>query len=331
MTPHIAIVGCSGHWGYVLEGLHELPGAQLVAIAPGCSEEDMSGLIEHPGVRAYDPVLYDDYRQMLDAQKPDIVCVNPFFYLHSEVSLECLRRGIHAFSEKPLAIELDALEQLRTARRKSGAGLGMMLNYRYDPRFHTARRLVTEGAIGEPALGYAQKSYRFGTRPRYYADRATFGGLIPWVGIHAVDWFQWVSGVPYTAVSARHANRAHPDYPGLEDSATCLFDLANGGSAVMSFDYLRPSGAPTHGDDRLRLVGTSGVIEIRGEGGLILTDGSSQHEVETLSPERGLFADFVASALTGSECAITPEDALDITRTCLLARQSADTGQRVTL
>jgi len=327
LDTQIVIIGSSGHAGYVLDELPAIEDAALVGVAPGCPEEDVSDLAKKCEAIGLHPKVYGDYRSMLDNTRPDIACVNPFFYLNSEVTVECLRRGIHVFCEKPLALDTDALQQVRDAHAASGAHLGMMLNYRYDPRFYTARRLVREGRIGTPAAGYAQKSYRFGKRPDYYKQRGTFGGLIPWVGIHAIDWFRWVSGLDYVSVSAHHSNLGQPDYPELEDSACCLFELENGGSAAMSFDYMRPMGAKTHGDDRLRLVGTKGILEIRDELGLVLTDESGQVAVDLVAPLRGLFTDFAASVREGLDCLVSAHDAIDVTRIALEAREAADTGK----
>lgn len=323
----IAIVGSSGHAGFVVDEMPSIPHAAIAGIAPGCREEDVSRLSARCESRGQRPVLYDDYRAMLDRVQPDVVCVNPFFYLNSEVALECVRRGIHVFCEKPLALDFRSLEQLRNEHAASGVRLGMMLNYRYDPRFRTASALVRGGRIGAVATGYAQKSYRFGVRPDYYRQRATFGGLIPWVGIHAIDWFRYVSGIGYTSVAASHSNLGQPDYPGLEDSASCLFTLANGGSATMCFDYLRPMGAKTHGDDRLRVVGTEAILEIREDIGLVILDESGENPVETSAPPRGLFEDFLAGVREGTDCLISADDAFEVTRIALEAREAADTGQ----
>jgi hypothetical protein len=40
-----------------------------------------------------------------------------------------------------------------------------------------------------------------------------------------------------------------------------LFRLANGGTATCHLDFLRPESAHTHGDDRLRIAGSEGVLE----------------------------------------------------------------------
>ena len=40
-----------------------------------------------------------------------------------------------------------------------------------------------------------------------------------------------------------------------------MLTMRNGGVASVTLDYLRPAAAPTHGDERLRIAGTRGVIE----------------------------------------------------------------------
>jgi predicted dehydrogenase len=101
-----------------------------------------------------------------------------------------------------------------------------------------------------------QKSYRFGAAsPWFYKELKTFGGTIAWAGICSIDYMRWTSGRKYAQVSAWHANKDRPDYPGFQDHAGVLFKLDNGGTAMANLDYLRQETAPTHGDDRLRIAG----------------------------------------------------------------------------
>ena len=82
--------------------------------------------------------------------------------------------------------------------------------------FQAAREAVQQGAIGEPILISSQKSYKYGAkRPWFYKERRTYGGTIPWVGIHALDYMKWVSGQKYTYVAAYEGNKAHPQSPRL--------------------------------------------------------------------------------------------------------------------
>lgn len=329
MALRVALIGSAGHINYVTEGLKALPGATLCAVAPGEPAEDPERLRRLAGSTAR---FYADYRELLAAERPEIAAVSPPFHRHAEVACTALRAGSAVYCEKPLALTLEALDQVRTAVAETGRPLGIMLNYRYIPSFVTARRLVAEGAIGEPTVGYAQKSYKRGVRPDSYRQRATFGGITPWVGIHAIDFARWVSGREYRSVMARHIKLHQPDYPGMEDAATCLYELANGGSVVMSFDFLRPAGAPSHGDDRLRLLGERAALEVRGEQSLELIAERGVQTVPLDTPAYGPFADFARAVLDPSHrCAITAAEAIRVTEIALRTRDAADSGLRVAL
>ena len=118
------------------------------------------------------------------------------------------------------------------------------------------------GDIGDPVLSFSQKTYKWQkTPPDYYRSRKTFPGLAPWVGIHAFDWLHWILGDVFTEVQGREGTTARPDYPACGSHAAFVLTMANGGVASVTLDYLRPETAATHGDERLRIAGSRGVVE----------------------------------------------------------------------
>lgn len=330
----VGIAGnCGGHIDTVLESVKAHPWLVLTGLCPGDPSEDFGPFLSREDVRALGARVYPDHHAMLAAEpRIDILGVSPPYHRHAALCRDALAAGVAPFCEKPLALELDDLDSLQQAAEAAGRPVGIMLTFRYDARFHTARLLVREGVIGEPILGYAQKAYRLGNRPAFYRRRALIGGMIPWVGIHAIDWFRWVSGRRYRAVTARHGNIAAAAYPELEDHAACLFALDNGGSAVFSFDYLRPMAAPTHGDDRLRLVGTRGSIDICENDGLRVIGPDGPVDVLLKPPPIDLFADFALGlACPPYTGLISTREAFTITRISLLARLAADTGRTIAI
>ncbi len=332
MDCRIGVIGASGHYAYALECIREIEGAVLCAVAPGREDEDTAPLTSSELFVEHSASSYGDYRHMLDDTPLDVVVVNPYYFLHAEVTAECLSRGISVFCEKPLALDMESLALVVKSWKESKARLGAIFDFRYDPGFYTAKKLVESGAIGRPLMGFSQKSYKLGQRPWFYESRETFGGIIPWVGIHAVDWFTYVSGLKYTAVTAYHNNLCALQWPGMEDSAGCLFELDSGGVAVMSFDYLRPTGADSHADDRLRLVGSEGVLEISSRTGLLLTDSKGESQVEPQYPKYGMLHDFVESVMNDKHKPLqVAADAMRATAVCLIARDSADQHTRKTM
>ncbi|MBC7237506.1 MAG: Gfo/Idh/MocA family oxidoreductase [Chloroflexi bacterium] len=324
MTIRVAFVGASGHAHLVLDDLPRLPQVQIVACAPSFPEEDMSRILNVPGKA---PAFYADWQHMLSVIQPDIVVACGRNDTHAPVAIKAAQLGCHIFAEKPAAHTIEEVNTLRRLVREHQLIYTLMLPIRYEPPYWTAHRLVREGAIGEPLQITAQKSYRWGAqRPTWYADRSTYGSTMTWVGIHAFDYARWVSGLDYTEVFAYHANLAHPERPGCQDVATVMASLSNGGSAVFNLDYLRPAAAPTHGDDRLRIAGSEGVLEVCDTGTRLQVTTASEHipSWPLEHTERSLMTDLVRALEDGAQPLVSAEEAFAITEFAIRAAQAAD-------
>jgi predicted dehydrogenase len=332
-----------GHDKHVWDALPLMPHVRVAGIAAGAPEDDASSVDEvAPWLKRCDalgftPEVFTDYRQMLDQLRPDIVTVCGPFELHAEMSAEALRRGIHVFCEKPVALTLEQLAMVRAAYTEAkaqfqgwyagGLHLATIMNLRYDPAFYTAWRAVQEDAIGTVRLINAQKSYRLGRRDAYYRDRATYGGTIPWIGVHAFDWIYWYSDAKFTSVYATHSTQYNQGHGDLEVSALCNFTLTGEVFASASLDYLRPPTSPTHGDDRVRVMGTDGAIEVRGGQAYLINAETEGEAVLPLACDRQIFQDFVEHIEGTTTALLTADDVFAVTEASLLARQSADEGR----
>jgi predicted dehydrogenase len=245
------------------------------------------------------------------------------------MSIDCVRRGIHVIVEKPVATTFEQLDNLGQALADHpGVHLIAMQTMRYLPGFFTAYRLVRDGAIGDVRLMNAQKSYKLGNRPAFYHQRNSYGGTIPWVGAHGVDWLLWIGGHRIRSATALHTSAGLKDHASaMELTALCQFAMTGDRFASLSIDVLRPANATTHGDDRLRVVGSEGVIEATPKSvRLINASNDGQMPVELLTPPT-LFGDFVSHIESGSEPLIGAHDSLATTAACLLAREAADLGR----
>jgi len=327
----VGMIGTDGHIGMVLDGIPKVEDASLAAYAKSNPDDTVGKIRRHPAFTR-ETVVYDDYREMLEQAELDIVGVCRPYHLNAEASIAAADCGVHIVSEKPIATTESDLNVLEETILKTGVRLTAMFGMRLLPAFKAAKAAVDAGKIGEPLLATAQKSYKFGTRPEFYKDREMYGGTIPWVAIHAVDYTRWTLGMEYTRVGAMHANLSHPEFPGCEDQGGILFQLSNGGTALVNFDYLRPDAAPGHGDDRLRIAGSEGVLEITNLGNqteLIRTHCESL--VLDLEDETDFLVDLVQELEGKSPHVIEPQEAVHITRICLKARDAADSGRFIDL
>ena len=205
-----------------------------------------------------------------------------------------------------------------------------MTALRYSPNFYQAFRMFENGEIGEPVLIQTRKSYKMATRPDYYRQRSTYGGTIGWVGSHAVDWILWFSRSSFAQVSAFQSRRFNGGYGTMESAAQCLCTMKNGVLGEISMDFLRPENASTWGDDRVRIVGSQGILEAAG-GELFLIDRNGEKKIEVENPNRTLFGDFVNSLKGTGSALVSAADAFEMTRACIAMQQAADEERVVKL
>ncbi len=322
----VAIIGFEGHYSETLEVASACPQVRLAAIAegdPALRKRASSNVVSSKAA------LYEDYRQMLDKEALDVVAVCGPNYTRARIVQECADRKLAIVAEKPLAMDLDELEATRRSITTNAVPLTILLPMRFSPVYKRMHSIVQSGEIGDVITMAAQKSYKLGARPEWMKKRATFGGIIPYIAIHMVDLMRWISGREFVEAAAFQSNVGFPAYGEMENNAAVIFRLDNNGTAAARLDYLRPGTAPTHGDDRLRIAGTKGVVEYQDGVGLrLMTTDSKPALVDELPPAGLLFADFLDAVYNGRKHVISPGEIFRVNQIVLSARDAAE-GHRI--
>ena len=308
----VCFIGSCGHWRRAFNVLKNRDDVVFCGFAPGSPEENRKDSID-----AEIP-YFADYNEMLDGVRPDLVIVAPVFGITGKIILACAGRGINVFSEKPIASSLEELEAVKEGILASGIRFGAMQYLRFAPAFYHGARLVHEGKIGTLRMITAQKSYRYGVRPDWYQDPELYGGTIPWVGIHAIDWISYFSGKRFLTATAQSFGKSP------EMAALCQFTMEDGLIAAANIDFYRPESAPTHGDDRIRCVGTEGVLEVR-DGRILLMNREGASEI---IPED---APDLLSAFLNGEDPIPTEEIFHLTEVAITAREAAKSGKTLVI
>jgi predicted dehydrogenase len=241
---------------------------------------------------------------------------------------ECAKRKIAIIAEKPIALDLAELGATRKSIEAAHVPFSMLLPMRCDPPYRRMRAVIQSGQIGEVVAMGAQKSYKLGERPDWMKSRRSFGGTIPYIGIHMIDLMRWVSGRDFTAAAAFQSNVGAPQVGEMENNVAVIFSLDNRGTASLRMDYLRPAAAPTHGDDRLRIAGTRGVVEYQQvQGVTLITDSGAPVELKDLPSLQFIFLDFLESIYGGRKHIVSPEEIFRVNEIVLKARDAAEKGQ----
>ncbi len=318
-------IGGFGHNVCVFNEMIGFDKAELIGVSPAYDGEDMSTVINHPiakdGVK-----VYDNHKQMLAETKPDIAIISTRLDMIPKATIDAANAGCHLICEKPLAIDIDTLKDVYKAVKKNRVKLAAMLTIRSESIFRAAKSIYDSGAIGEAVLCNGRKSYKYGTRPEWFGDKKHYGGTVAWVGIHAFDFINYVTGLKFTKVAAMGGNFAHTQRPDCNDNVAICATLSNGGHSTISVDYLRPQESATHGDDWVRIVGTKGIIESRGSN-LTCTSHTQKEPVNVELPQNSrIFEEFMLSIFDGGKDDDSKKIAFELTYACLCAEKSIADG-----
>lgn len=320
----VCIIGNSGHAATVTRALPKLPQVEIAGWCRAWEGEPMTEVLEDFGKLGISPTEYPDYRQMTERAKPDVLVVDGLFCDHEEMAVYGLSRGMHVYCDKPLALSLEGLERVRESAENAKGVLWAMQTARYDPWFYTAKCLIDEGEIGEIRLLSARKSYRLGQRAPFFRERDLHGGLIPWVAIHGIDFIRYLYPKAAKQVLASHSARSNSGFGSLEVTAQLMLLLENEVMAQVSADYLRPANAATHGDDRVRAVGTEGVLEVENDQVWLINSRNDGRAPIPLRQCPMIFEDFIHTIEGRGSGLLDLPESIEDSRLALLARESAD-------
>jgi predicted dehydrogenase len=255
-----AVIGRTGRgdYGHGLDvALLDQPRVTVVAVA----DENPAGraaAAKRLGVEQ----AYDDYRTMLDREKPQLVVIGPRWVdAHKEMILACAERGIHMFCEKPMARDIAECDAIVTACERAHVKLAMAFQTRYGPRYERAKELIASGAIGEVLE----------VRGRGKEDRRGGGEDLLVLGPHVMDVYRDLLGEPAWCYGRVTENGRPITRASVRDGAEGLGPLAGDRIEAMYGFARNPAIAyfatarPKDGANRrycMHIFGAKGVIEL---------------------------------------------------------------------
>lgn len=96
------------------------------------------------------PYAGTDWEEALSECKPDIVSIGTPGGAHYEAIKQAIAHDCHVFCDKPLTVDGDTARELFLLAKERGVKTAYAASFRYMPHVLHAKRLVAEGAIGEP-------------------------------------------------------------------------------------------------------------------------------------------------------------------------------------
>jgi myo-inositol 2-dehydrogenase/D-chiro-inositol 1-dehydrogenase len=199
------------------------------------------------------PVVTGDHRQLLEDKSIRAIVICSSTDTHAGMMIETALAGKHIFCEKPIALDMDRIDQALAAVAKSGVKLQVGFNRRFDPSFRKVRELVAAGRIGVPQL------LRISSRdpqppPLDYV--MVSGGLFLDMMIHDFDMARFLMGEEVTELMATGHCLIDPAIGQCGDVDTAVVVLKFKSGALGTIDNSRRA---VYGyDQRVEVFGSEG-------------------------------------------------------------------------
>lgn len=283
---------------------------------------------------------YADFRELLAAEKVDVVSVCLPNALHTDAACMALESGADVILEKPVALtEADAL-RIQDAVKSSGRKLAVCFSHRFNNMVRAAKEALDAGKIGEPYMirirfahggpypGWAKSDW-------FYNPEQAGGGALLDMGIHAINLAEYFLG-EISAVKAV-CGTLRKDIP-LDDNASLLLRFAR-----QAFGYLEVSWTSKAGFSGVEICGDEGAICVDyAAGETVLTAGAAKPDgsfamEKTVLATRGDSAwksqmeEFIACLTDGREFPFGIEEGISSLRVALGAYESNRSGQEIQL
>ncbi|MBC7289036.1 MAG: Gfo/Idh/MocA family oxidoreductase, partial [Armatimonadetes bacterium] len=237
-----AIHGAGWVAGEHLKAYARNPYCEIVAISSR-RESSCRRVALHAGLDPDKLTIYTSIDDLLADPRVDVLSICTPNHLHVEEGIKAAKAGKHFIIEKPIAIDLEGLRQLRDAVREARVKTVVSFVLRWNPSLLNTARLIEKGAIGR--VFYAECDYWHEISDWYsgweWVRRKDSGGSsFLAAGCHAVDAIRWLVGAEISEVAAFSGgwdNRF--EYPPTE---VAIVKFENGviGKLSSSFDCQLP-------------------------------------------------------------------------------------------
>ena len=174
--------------------------------------------------------VFDDYVVMMNSVELDAVHIATPHYLHADMAIFALQKGVNVFLEKPMCINREEIKKLLDAEKQSKAKITVCFQNRFNPSTVLARQIADD----DGGVLSAYCSVFWNRDEKYYVDsgwRGSYategGGVMINQAIHTIDLLCQFLGKP-SRLWATKANHHLKGIIKVEDTCEGLIEFENG-------------------------------------------------------------------------------------------------------
>lgn len=188
---------------------------------------EIAGLCDPVAEDTFAHTLHRDVDTFIDSVAMDAVIIAVPTFLHKDVALKCIAKGLNLFIEKPVASTLEEGQAILDAAKAKGVKVAVGYIERFNPVVTALKRELQGKEI------YTIAMTRVGPIPPRIADV----GILTDLSVHDIDLIRFVSGEEIEEVKIFKSQKIHNHH---EDNAILSFQLSGEKIASITTSWLTP-------------------------------------------------------------------------------------------
>jgi predicted dehydrogenase len=282
---------------------------------------------------------YLDAEEMLRQEKPDFVDIVTRPESHVPLAQLAARLGVHVICQKPMAPTWNECVAMVETCRQAGVRLLIHENWRWQPWYREAKRIMDSGALGAPYYLAFRHRAGDGLGPEPYTVQPYFRRmprlLIYETLVHHLDTARFLAG-DFSRIYCQ-TQQINPVILG-EDSVLIQLSFLNGMQGLIDANRISGRVPAKVAMGSFRIEGDRGMVRLTSNGRMFLTEHSKDEvELPFRAPTEGYRGDSIRAAQedyvtclrTGQPSESEGQDYLKTVAAVESCYQSAASGQAV--
>ena len=231
---------------------------------------------------------YTDYKELIAAEKPELISIATESGNHAEIALYCIEAGINVIIEKPMAMSIGDANKIIELAEEKHVKVSACHQNRFNVAVQELRKAVESGRFGKISHGSIHVRWN---RNKGYYDQAPWrgtwaqdGGALMNQCIHGIDLLRWMMGDEVEEVYGATRQQFH-DYLEAEDVGMAVVKFKNGAIGTIEGTT---NVYPKNLEETLYVFGENGTVKIGGTSTNNIDVWDFADETEADSKNKGL-------------------------------------------
>lgn len=203
--------------------------------------------------KKYCNICYNNYIDILEKEKIDIVSIAVPTRMHKQVAIECMNKGMNVLVEKPISSTISEAKEMIESAKKNNVKMLIGHIERFNPVIIELRKRIKNNELGKV---FKVDVHRVGPFPTRIRDV----GVVIDLAVHDIDIARYLVDSEIISVFAETETRIHTKH---EDILSGIMRFKNNTICNLNINWLTPT--------KIR------ILHITGEKGMFTADYINQN------------------------------------------------------